>query len=409
MANVSKKIWLNYKEAAEIIIADVMLGANLTYSVEGPPGGGKTSMVKYIAERLNRPWIYMDIPTLEISDLGIPMPNHQTKTTNFYFNEAWGLHLAEDTPYVIVYDEFTKGQKAVKDTLHPSLTKLGGQRRLGSLKLHPDTCLFTTGNLMTDMVGDKKQAHTRGRLNVINYKYPPVKDWREWAVEAGIHPVVTYFAMNIGDNVFANYMIDGFNDLPEDIRWMVFNPDIKNPYKDEGYVCPRTLAFASDVVKGYEDALSRGVEYTDVMFQAALQGAIGYIGATKLMVDYKFASKKPSPKSILADPMNAPVPSPTDIPVQILTVYDAHQWCCREGFGLPKPTTRLEVVTRVEAWMDYMSRLDNNVQHVFIDMLRDAGKNASKEGIVTDMSKLWGVLTTTKKFISWVQANEYKY
>lgn len=409
MANVSKKIWLTHKSASEIILADINAGANLTYEVVGPPGAGKTSMVKSIASRLDRPFIYIDMPSLEISDLGVPMPNHQTKTTNYYFNEAHGLHLAEQTPYVICLDEHSKADKPVRDISHPALTKLDGYRRLTSMKFHPDTGLFLTGNLSTDGVGDKQLAHTRGRICKLYFRYPPASEFLEYAMDAAIHPVIMYFVKNIGDNVFANYMMDGFNDLPEDIRWMVFNPDIKNPYKGEGYICPRTMEFASHTLKAYEKAIERGVEYTDTMLLAALQGAIGYIGATKLMVDYKFALKKPSPKSIFEDPMGAPLPSSTDIPVQILTVLDAHQWCCREGYGMPKPATRIDVMTRLDRWFDYMARIDTNVQHVFVDMLRDAGFRSRQTGQVTDMSKLWSVMVTNKKFTAWSQANNYKY
>jgi hypothetical protein len=127
------------------------------------------------------------------------------------------------------------------------------------------------------------------------------------------------------------------------------------------------------------------------------------------MVDYKFALKKPSPKSIFEDPMGAPLPSSTDIPVQILTVLDAHQWCCREGYGMPKPVTRIDVMTRLDRWFDYMARIDTNVQHVFVDMLREAGFRSRQTGQVTDMSKLWSVMVTNKKFTVWSQANNYKY
>ena len=70
-----------------------------TFHLKGEPGIGKTYIGSEIAKQLNMPFVYMDVPSTDISDVGIPIPNHETKTVTLYPSEHWGLHLG--VPVVI--------------------------------------------------------------------------------------------------------------------------------------------------------------------------------------------------------------------------------------------------------------------------------------------------------------------
>ena len=114
MSEVILNRLVNLKEAEDLIVT---MGEDATFHLVGEPGVGKTTMFDSIVERTGYRGVYIDVPNVELGELGIPIPNHETKTTNIYPNEQWGFHL--DEPLVIFCDEFTKGHQSVKNMLHP--------------------------------------------------------------------------------------------------------------------------------------------------------------------------------------------------------------------------------------------------------------------------------------------------
>ncbi|NBS70300.1 AAA family ATPase, partial [bacterium] len=165
---LSNEISLN--EAEELILA---VGTTNAVHLVGEPGVGKTAMYERIVDRTGYRGVYIDTPNTELGDIGIPMPNHDTKTTTLYANEHWGFHTNE--PMVIFIDEFTKpSSQAVQNMLHPLLN----ERRIGGFKLHKDSIVITAGNNTTDGVGDLLKAHSINRLTIAPVKKP----------HAGFHP-----------------------------------------------------------------------------------------------------------------------------------------------------------------------------------------------------------------------------
>ena len=65
-------------EAEDLILA---IGQSNAVHLVGEPGIGKTAMFERIVDRTGFRGIYIDTPNTELGDIGIPMPNHETKTT----------------------------------------------------------------------------------------------------------------------------------------------------------------------------------------------------------------------------------------------------------------------------------------------------------------------------------------
>jgi hypothetical protein len=63
------------KEAEDQIIA---VGGEGTFHLLGEPGVGKTAMFKNIVKRTGYRGIYIDVPNVELGEMGIPIPNHET-------------------------------------------------------------------------------------------------------------------------------------------------------------------------------------------------------------------------------------------------------------------------------------------------------------------------------------------
>ena len=104
----------------EVKDAIMAFGNECPVHLVGEPGVGKTAMFEDIVAKTGYRGVFIDTPNTELGDLGIPMPNHETKTTAFYPNDYWGFHLGD--PMVIFIDEFTKpSSQAVQNMLHPLL------------------------------------------------------------------------------------------------------------------------------------------------------------------------------------------------------------------------------------------------------------------------------------------------
>ena len=78
MSEVILNRLVNLKEAEDMIVG---MGEGATFHLMGEPGVGKTSMFKNIVERTGYRGIYIHVPNVELGELGIPIPYHETKTT----------------------------------------------------------------------------------------------------------------------------------------------------------------------------------------------------------------------------------------------------------------------------------------------------------------------------------------
>jgi len=352
------------KEAEDSVVTH---GAGVTFHLMGEPGVGKTSMFKNIVERTGYKGIYIDVPNVELGELGIPIPNHETKTTKIYPNEQWGFHLKE--PLVIFCDEFTKGHQSVKNMLHPMLNE---PRMIMGIPLHKDTIVITAGNYTTDGVGDNMMSHSRNRLSVINIKKPHAgfnpdgsvddNSWGHWALRNNIAPEVLAWIKQT-PQALASYL-----EPSQEGNKYIFNP--KEAQKS--FVSPRSLARASNILNGRN-------KVTDNATLCALEGTIGAPAARDLMSFVEVADSLPTWESIIKDPNTAIVPSsPTAL---CLLAFSAVQRIDRQTIG---------------KFFEYLKRTPTELQSVFcLTGLKD-----------DDKKKLF---LTHQSFVDWMTKHQYLF
>lgn len=352
------------KEAEDLIVA---CGADATIHLMGEPGVGKTSMFKNIVERTCHKGIYIDAPNIELGELGIPIPDHSTKTTRMYPNEQWGFHLNE--PLVIFVDEFTKGHQAVQNMLHPMLNE---PRMIMGIPLHPATIVVTAGNFTGDGVGDNMRAHSRNRVSVVTVRKPhagfnvdgSVDDdsWGAWAIKNNIAPEILAWVKET-PHTLASYL-----DPAQSGNKYIFNP--KEAQKS--FVSPRSLARASNILK-------RRSQNTENAIITALEGTIGAPASRDLMAYVKVADSLPTWESILRDPESATVPSS---PAALcLLAFSAVQRVDRESIG---------------KFFTYLKRTPKELQSVFC---LTGMANADKKKL----------FMTSQSFIDWMRTNQYLF
>jgi len=160
----------------------------------------------------------------------------------------------------------------------------------------------------------------------------------------------------------------------EDVKDPDENPYIFHPKQQRAaFVTPRSLHSASDILKERD-------KFDDVTLTAALMGTIGDRGAMDLMAFVKLADQLPSLQSIKDDPMGAKVPD--SAAAVCMVVY-------RTLASLEKDW--------LNAWMDYMPRLDKEAQGMFANGVR--APKYSKQSMVM----------TNKKFTQWAMDNNYMF
>jgi len=336
-------------------------GSKRTVLVQGHMGTGKSSLLKALTQQLpNHTACYFDCTTKDLGDITIP----QLQTIDdegyvrYVTNEELGLHLGK--PIVLMVDEYGKANPAVKN----AMLRLLLERKMGSYELHKDSIVFATTNLGAEGVGDLLPPHARNRITVITSRKPSNMEWIEWGVSNGIdHTLLSWCKDN--PQLFYSF---------EDVKDPEQNPYIYHPKQQRtAFVTPRSLEAASDWLK-----LRDRMDHQSMT--AALMGTIGERGAMDLMAFVNLSDQLPSLDSIKKDPMNAKVPESGA--AVCMVVYRA-----------------LSVIDRdwVDAWMDYLVRLDKEAQGMFANGVRSP--KYSKQGIVM----------TNKKFTAWAMANNYMF
>ena len=323
----------------------------------GEPGVGKTAMFERIVAKTGFRGVYIDTPNTELGDIGIPMPNHETKTTALYPNDHWGFHTGE--PLVIFIDEFTKpSSMAVQNMLHPLLN----ERRIGGCRQHPDTIIVTAGNNSTDGVGDMLKAHSLNRITVVPVRKPTSEEWIEWGAVNGIAAEALAW-VKAYPHALASYRDAGQAENP-----YIFNP--KTPQKS--FVSPRSLHRASNI-------LTKRHLVTRNMLIAGLTGTIGEAAARDLIAYVEVADSLPTWDEIMADPKGAKLPtSPAALNIM---AYGAMQRIERNNIG---------------KWFEYLKRTPKELQSVFC---LSTSKNDEKKNI----------LLTSGAFVDWMRQNQYLF
>lgn len=394
--------FISLDDAATLIFATARDKKGV-FALLGEPGIGKTSLIRKLAEMTGFNVVdqtdqgldlacsasIMNVPSTDIADVGVPMPDHETKTTELYPNSHWGFHTGK--PMILCLDEFSKGSKPLQTILHPLLYKDDGtHRRIGAFKIHPDSIVFITGNLTTDGVGDTLAAHTNSRLTKLHIRKPNNDEWCEWAIDAGLAPeLITWTKVN--PRLFASYT-DGHIDDND----YVFNPT-NAAQRGNPYVTPRSLAECSPIVYAYTEGR---INYTQC--DAALQGTIGVSAARDLMAQLDLGQQLPTPAEIRANPAYATVPQ--SAPAQIMCVINALKW-------VPGDMDKIDadVRTDLDAWFTYMVRLPKEAQAMFVETVNSVGKRAKEAGKMNQSVKLMNIMVTHKLFQKWATENHYLF
>lgn len=347
MSKINFRDTMTIKELRAFIPA---VGDELTVVVQSEPGCGKTSLLSMIASDNGDKWrkvgdnypddkydyIYVDCPVKDMADIGMAIPNHTTKTLEYYVASLFCM--GNGKPKVILLDEFMKSPKLMQVIY----TRLMLERTVGDEPLPEHNGLksivFATSNNASDMVGDSMLAHAGNRVCIVPMAKPTVDEWLAWATEAQVSRVIRTF-VKMFPRSMASYM-DGEQDD---------NPYIFHPKKSSLSFCsPRSL-YKADAIVAKRDRISENA------LMVGLSGTIGMSAAKDmaalLSLDKKLLDVR---DEILVDPKNVTVPD--DIAAQLMIMFQA--------------VDVLETQDELSSFMEFVDRIKSSeIQAVFFTMM----------------------------------------
>ncbi|CAG6394973.1 MoxR family ATPase [Streptomyces cocklensis] len=206
-------------------VPEVLLGLATVRPVFlwGPPGIGKSSLVREFAESLGLECVSLLGTQLAPEDL-IGVPQIRDGRSVFCPPEA----IARDEPYCLFLDELNAATPDVQKAFYSLIL----DRRIGNYELPAGSIVIGAGNRATDNALARPLASALvNRLTHVHLE-ASARDWLAWAGQSGIHPWVT----------------DYLTDRPHHL-WS------KPPKTEEPFSTPRSWHMLSDAIRSFGPAL----------------------------------------------------------------------------------------------------------------------------------------------------------
>lgn len=258
----------------------------VTVMILSEPGCGKTSILRDLEKEMGTDeydFVYIDGPNKEMMDIAASIPNHDTKSLEYYVSSLFSL--GNGKKKVIMIDEALK----VPKIMQPIYTRMYLERTVGDIPLPEGSIVFATSNNMTDGVGDMLPAHTGNRVTIVQMEKPSPKLWLSWAGERGISPVIRA-CVQMYSRMLKSYRDPDQHD----------NPYVFQPSKPQvSFVSPRSLAKCDPIIKS---GLSENV------MLGLLAGTIGERGARDMMTFVSLNTNVTQFDDVIADPDKVKIP-----------------------------------------------------------------------------------------------------
>jgi hypothetical protein len=310
---------LSFSQTLKFIAA---VGDKRTVIVEGENGIGKTALF-HALKRLPKfeKHIAVDpIDCTQLSDGSVWMPDldRENGVSRELPNERFGVSkfnqrgVNGSTPVLIALDEIAKAANYIKNVLAPVIY----DRRVGNYHMPEGSVVVCFTNLSIEGLGDSIQAHLRNRLVFVKMRKPTADEWKVWALDNAVHPIVTAF-VDMTPKVmesFLDYEPDGQYYKGKQTDLSKENGYIFNPRgSQQAYATPRSLVAASDVLYGAD---ADGLD--DDTLEVGLCGTVGDVTAQAMSSFIRFGRQITPMSRVVSDPTTAPLSdNPTAQLVQV--------------------------------------------------------------------------------------------
>ncbi len=250
--------------------------------VWGPPGAGKSDVMRQVAKALDINIIDIRLSMLDPTDLkGFPIADRERNVMSWLTADF--LPQNKDWKGIIFFDEANAAPKSVEAPMY----QLTLDRGLGDYTLPEGASIMLAGNRETDRsIANRMSAALQNRLVHIEYEIN-LDDWCTWAIQQG--GVAT-----------------------ELIAFMRFRPELLHKFdpNSKAWPSPRSWMFASELI---HTGLDRDTEFE------LLRGTVGEAAAGEFAAFMNVYRDLPSIDKILVNPKKERIPESMDALYAITT------------------------------------------------------------------------------------------
>ena len=334
MSKVNFSLTTSIDETKQLIKS---IGQTNTVIVVSEPGVGKSTILEMLKAEMGEDeydFIYVDCPVKDMMDIAASIPNHQSKSLEYYVSSLFKM--GNGKKKVIMLDEFMKSPKLMQIIY----TRLMLERSVGDWQLPEGSYVFATSNNASDGVGDGMLAHVGNRVCLVNMRKPNHDEWNTWASANGIaRPIRAWAAMNT--KAFKSYLDPDQQDNP-----YIFKPSSTN----KSFVSPRSLAKCSPIVE------KRG-EYSENALTVALAGTAGEAFAKSIAAFISLEGRLTKYEDIIKSPKTISVPD--NVSALVMMLFEA--------------IDKLDTQDTLNKYMDFVNRIpQEEIQSIFFTMMMRA-------------------------------------
>lgn len=246
-----------------------------TVAIEGPPGGGKTTVVQETAKELDKHYIERHVPTMLVEDFGVP--DMMTSGASFGYKlpewfPAKGSKWDDGRGGILCFDDRNQASADIQKVI----ANICQARNLHAAPMADGWQVIGTGNRQSDRAGaNRVLSHLRNRETVLEFE-THLDDWTSWAIDHNVQPEVISFIR------FRSGLLHDF-DAQRD----------QNP-------TPRSW------VEGVSDVM--GLVPPEAEYET-FKGAVGEGAAAEFTGYLRIYRKLPNPDGILLNPDKGEVPT----------------------------------------------------------------------------------------------------
>ena len=242
-----------------------------TVVIEGPPGGGKTTIVHEVASELGIPCIERHMPTMLVEDFGVLYPSGDDKL-HYKLPDWFPVKGKAPERGILLFDD----RNQASADLQKVLANICQARNLHGALMPDGWQVISTGNRQADRAGaNRVLSHLRNRETVLELE-THLDDFTRWAIDHDVKPEV--------------------------IGYLRFRPEALHdfdPQRDQN-ATPRSWVEGVSAVLGNVPAEA---EYE------CFKGAVGEGRAAEFTGFLRIFRKLPNPDAILLNPSTSDVPS----------------------------------------------------------------------------------------------------
>lgn len=243
-------------------------------AIEGPPGGGKTSIVHQVGEQLGLPVIEKHMPTMLVEDFGIPYPDALGSSFSYKLPDWYPYKgkAGTESGGILLFDD----RNQANADLQKVLANIQQARNLHGVPLAEGWSVVSTGNRQSDRAGaNRVLSHLRNRETVLEFE-THLDDSTTWMINNNVRPEV--------------------------ISFIRFRPNLLHDFDPQRDVNPTPRSWVEGV-SAILDQVPAEAEYE------CFKGAVGEGAAAEFTGFMRIFRKLPNPDAVLMNPDAADVPT----------------------------------------------------------------------------------------------------